>query len=217
MIALAVIARRRQPTIIFVHTKELLYQWQQRIEQFLGVEAGLIGDGNFDAKPISVAIVNSARRKLDVLAPRFGHLVVDECHRVPASLFTEVVTAFASRYSLGLSATAFRSDGLTDLIHYYLGVHRHQVDPTKLYRSGAVLQPQFIQRHTSFHYGYRGNYQQLIKALVSSKRPQCSHRRGHCRGTGDGLRHHSGGKRPGCPLPAVIRLCCRQETLPPFS
>lgn len=169
VIALAVIARRRQPTIILVHTKELLYQWQQRIEQFLGLKAGLIGDGHLEAGPLSVAIVNSARRKLDILAPLYGHLVVDECHRVPASLFTEVVTAFASRYSLGLSATAFRSDGLTDLIHYYLGVQRHQVESTKLYRSGAVLQPQFIQRPTSFHYGYRGNYQRLIKALVNDK------------------------------------------------
>ncbi|MEJ2690915.1 MAG: DEAD/DEAH box helicase family protein [Deltaproteobacteria bacterium] len=169
VIALAVIARRRQPTIIFVHTKELLYQWQQRIKQFLGVEAGLIGDGSFNVKPISVAIVNSAKRKLDILAPRYGHLLVDECHRVPASLFTEVVTAFASRYTLGLSATAFRSDGLTDLIYYYLGVYRHRVEPTKLYSSGAVLQPLFIQRHTSFHYGYRGNYQRLIKALVNDK------------------------------------------------
>ena len=169
VIALAIIARREQPTIIFVHTKELLYQWQQRLDQFLGVEAGLIGDGSFTVKPISIAIVNSARRRLDELAPLFGHLVVDECHRVPASLFTEVVTAFASRFSLGLSATAFRSDGLTDLIHYYLGVHRHQVDPGKLYRSGAVLQPRFIQRHTSFRYGYRGNYQRLIKALAADK------------------------------------------------
>lgn len=169
VIALAVIARRRQPTIIFVHTKELLYQWQQRIEQFLGVEAGLIGDGSFVVKPISIAIVNSARRKLEALAPLFGHLVVDECHRVPASLFTEVVTSFASRFSLGLSATAYRSDGLTDLIHYYLGVHRHQVESSKLYRSGAILQPRFIQRQTSFRYGYRGNYQRLIKALSSDK------------------------------------------------
>jgi len=166
VIALAVIARRKQPTIIFVHTKELLYQWRDRIKEFLDIEAGLIGDGLFEPLDVTVAIVNSARKKLDELTGRFGHLIVDECHRVPASLFTEVVTAFDCRYSLGLSATAFRSDGLTDLIYYYLGTYRHQVDQLQLLRSGAVLKPKFIQRPTTFHYGYRGNYQKLMKSLT---------------------------------------------------
>jgi len=31
VMALAIIAARRQPTLIIVHTKELLYQWQQRM------------------------------------------------------------------------------------------------------------------------------------------------------------------------------------------
>jgi superfamily II DNA or RNA helicase len=166
VIALAVIARRKQPTVIFVHTKELLYQWRDRINEFLDIEAGLIGDGRFELQDVTVAIVNSARKKLADLTGRFGHLVVDECHRVPASLFTEVVTAFDCRYSLGLSATAFRSDGLTNLIYYFLGTYRHQVDQLQLLQSGAVLKPKFIQRPTTFHYGYRGNYQKLIKALT---------------------------------------------------
>ncbi|HIJ91175.1 MAG: DEAD/DEAH box helicase family protein, partial [Desulfobulbaceae bacterium] len=43
VIALAVIAKRRQPTLVLVHTKELLYQWAERARTFLGVETGLIG------------------------------------------------------------------------------------------------------------------------------------------------------------------------------
>jgi len=169
IIALAVIARRQQPAIIFVHTKELLYQWRDRISQFLGVDAGLIGDGHDEVKPLTVAIVNSAAKRLQSLPHLFGHLVVDECHRVPATLFTETVTAFDCRFSLGLSATAFRSDGLTSLISYYLGTHRHRVDQKRLWQSGAVLQPEYVQRATAFRYGYRGNYQHLIKALIGSR------------------------------------------------
>jgi len=37
VMALAVIAARSQPTLIVVHTKELLYQWRARIQNFLGV------------------------------------------------------------------------------------------------------------------------------------------------------------------------------------
>ncbi|MEJ2058461.1 MAG: DEAD/DEAH box helicase family protein [Desulfofustis sp.] len=60
VMALAAISRRRQPAIVVVHTKELLYQWRDRIIEFMGIEAGLIGDGSYDVRPLTVAIVNSA-------------------------------------------------------------------------------------------------------------------------------------------------------------
>ena len=166
VMALAIIAARRQPTLILVHTKELLYQWQERVEQFLARKAALLGDGHADSGPITVAIVNSARKKLADLPQQFGQLVVDECHRVPASLFTDVVTAFDCQYLLGLSATAFRRDGLGRLIHIYLGDLVHRVNPQELADSGAVLRPQLIVHPTSFTFRYRDNYQEMLKALT---------------------------------------------------
>jgi superfamily II DNA or RNA helicase len=168
VIALAVIAKRRQPTLVLVHTKELLYQWVERVRTFLGVEAGMIGDSHFSIAPVTIAIVNSARNRLSELPAHFGQLCVDECHRVPASLFTEVVTAFDCRYLLGLSATAFRRDGLTKLIHMYLGDRAFKVETVDLHESGAVLKPEFIQRATEFRYVYRGNYQALMKSLCGN-------------------------------------------------
>lgn len=169
VIGLALIAQRKQPTLILVHSKELMYQWAKQIELFLGVEAGLIGDGHYETRPVTVAIVNSARNHLEGLPEKFGHLCVDECHRVPATLFTEVVTAFDCKYALGLSATAFRRDGLTELIHLYLGDRSHRVNTEELQQSGAVLKPEFIQKTTSFRYGYRGNYHHLLKALTTNE------------------------------------------------
>lgn len=167
VMALAAIARRRQPAIVIVHTKELLYQWRDRIDEFMGIEAGLIGDSKFDLQPLTVAIVNSARKRTEELAPRFGHLIVDECHRVPATLFTDVVSQFNSYFLLGLSATAFRSDeGMTKLIYYFMGDRIHSVDPMQLKVSGAVLKPKIMRSTTDFTYGYRGDYQALITALT---------------------------------------------------
>jgi len=167
VMALAIIAERKQPTLIVVHTKELLYQWQKRIGEFLDLEAGLVGDGHFQIQIITVAIVNSARKKIEELAPHFGHLVVDECHRVPASLFTDVVNNFNGHYLLGLSATAFRSDaGLTRLIYFYMGDSIHKVAQEELQESGAVVKPELLRRKTTFHYNYSGDYQPLIKALT---------------------------------------------------
>ena len=106
VMALQIIAERKQPTLVLLHSKELMYQWRDRVSEFLDTEVGLVGDGHYDIMPLTIAIVNSARKHISELPKHFGHIVVDECHRVPASLFTEVVTAFDCRYSLGLSATA---------------------------------------------------------------------------------------------------------------
>ena len=170
IMALAVIARRKQPTLVLVHSKELMYQWQERIRQFLGVEAGLAGDGCLTIKPLTVSIVNTAKKHLSTLPAQFGQIVVDECHRVPASLFTEVVSAFDCRYMLGLSATAFRrEDGMTRLIYMAMGERVHQVDSRLLAASGAVLRPVLDQRPTIFSFGYQGEYAKLIKALANDR------------------------------------------------
>lgn len=168
VMALAIIAARRQPTLIIVHTKELLYQWQQRIGEFLGLSAGLVGDGRLDVQPVTVAIVNSARRQVGELVPLFGHLIVDECHRVPAALFTDVVSRFDCHYLLGLSATAFRSDeGTTRLISIFMGDCLHQVNQAQLQATGAIVKPELVRRKTSFAHPYSGDYHALITALVT--------------------------------------------------
>ncbi len=126
-----------------------------------------MGDGCFDLQPVTVAIVNTARKRIKDLAPCFGHLVVDECHRVPAALFTDVVSGFGGHYLLGLSATAFRSDeGLTRLIYFYMGDRFHRVDQEELQATGAIVKPELVRRQTMFQYRYQGDYQPLITALV---------------------------------------------------
>ncbi len=167
IVALSVIAERKQPTIIIVHTKELLYQWAERIEDFMGIPASLIGDGNFEIGPITVAIVNSASNHINELPENFGQVIVDECHRVPASLFTNVVTCFDAKYSLGLSATAYRRETvLTQLIYFYMGSRSHRIDDSVLHESGAILRPEIKFQTTGFYYKYRDDYAAMMTALT---------------------------------------------------
>ena len=160
VIALAVIAAKCQPTLILVHNKELLYQWRDRGAKFLGVNAGLVGDKHFDIQPVTVAIINSAKIHLEKLTKHFGQVVVDEVHRTPATMFSEVVRAFDCKYMLGLSATPYRRDGLTNLIHWFVGDLVHKIDPVELQDTGAVLIPEIQTRETGF------NYQKLLSLIV---------------------------------------------------
>lgn len=167
VMALKVVALRRQPTIILVHTKELLYQWAERVKQFLAIEAALLGDGKSEIGPVTVAIVNSARNQQNSLSQHFGQILVDECHRVPTSLFTDVVTTFDAKYSLGLSATAYRrEDVLTRLIYLFMGSRSHQVDARLLQETGAILKPRIEFRVTGFTYHYRDDYSSMMTALT---------------------------------------------------
>jgi superfamily II DNA or RNA helicase len=154
VMALHIIAQRKQPALVIVHTKDLAHQWVERIETFLGLQAhavGFIGGGKRTVgNHITVALVQSLYRCADEIAPRIGHVIVDECHRIPSRTFTEAVTEFDSRYMLGLSATPWRRDGLSKLIFWHLGDVHHEIDHTRLVAEGHILAAKVIVRETNF-------------------------------------------------------------------
>ncbi len=154
VIALYLIAQRQQPTLIVVHTKDLAFQWIERIETFLKIpsaEVGLIGAGKKNVgEKITVALVQSLYGCAEEVQSRFGHLVVDECHRTPSRTFTDAVTEFSSRFMLGLSATPWRRDGLSKLIFWHLGDVHHEMKKADLIRSGDVLDAEVRVRETDF-------------------------------------------------------------------
>lgn len=171
IMALSLIAERKQPCLVLVHTKELLLQWVDRARQFLGVEAGQVGNGKFNIQPFTVATIQTARNRLDKLVQAFGHIVVDECHRAPASTFQDVVTSFDAKYLTGLSATPYRNDGLDRIINLTLGDVVHRVDPDLLRDTGAILKPEVITVKTEFSFaGDASNEYPLMMTAVAEDR-----------------------------------------------
>ena len=205
IMALYVIADRKQPALIIVHTKDLARQWFERIEEFLGIgktDIGLIGDGKKKiGKKITVALVQSLYKCTDEVAPRIGHLIVDECHRIPSRTFTEAVTDFDARYMLGLSATPWRRDNLSKLIFWHLGDVHHQVERQDLIRTGNVLPADVIFRETNFkpYYDPVHEYSKMLSELtVSDERnrliakdvaDEATHREGVCLVLSDRKKH----------------------------
>ncbi|MEI7636322.1 MAG: DEAD/DEAH box helicase [Syntrophus sp. (in: bacteria)] len=153
IIALYVITERKQPVLIIVHSKELLAQWINRIEQFLDIprdEIGIIGNGKKRiGEKITVGIINSIYPIAEEIKDFFGHIVVDECHRTPSRTFTEAVSAFDCQYMLGLSATPYRRDGLTNLIGWYLG-RQVKVRESELTGNDVIQNVEVIIRKTDF-------------------------------------------------------------------
>ncbi len=154
VIALYMIASRKLPALVMVHTRELAFQWMDRIRTFLGIpedEIGMVGNGRFAiGEKITVGMVQTLYKKADQVSPRIGHLVVDECHRTPSRTFTDAVGAFDARYLLGLSATPWRRDKLDRLITWHLGDIHHEIPRNALVRDGHILAPELVVRETGF-------------------------------------------------------------------
>jgi superfamily II DNA or RNA helicase len=154
VMALYMIAKRKQPALIIVHSKELAAQWVEQIGTFLGIKpdnVGFIGGGKkIVGDKISVSLVQSLYKCADEVSESIGFLLVDECHRCPSRTFTEAVSEFDSQYMLGLSATPYRRDQLSKLIFWHLGDKHHEVDKSQLIESGDVLPAKVVFRNTDF-------------------------------------------------------------------
>jgi superfamily II DNA or RNA helicase len=135
--AAAMIARRGVNTLVLVHRTELLKQWQERLQSFLGVGKGVVGTiGGGKAKPtgkIDIAVMQSLSRQGEVnsLVENYGHVIVDECHHIGAASFDAILKQAKAKYVLGLTATPIRRDGQQPIIFMQCGPTRHTaVKPT---------------------------------------------------------------------------------------
>ena len=116
----------KKKTIIFVQKTFLKNQWIERIQQFLpqariGTIQGPVID--IEDKDIVIAMVQSISMKSypDSLFDSFGFSIHDEVHHMSSETFSNCLKKCTTLYSLGLSATMNRKDGLTFVFKMYLG------------------------------------------------------------------------------------------------
>ncbi|MEX0717280.1 MAG: DEAD/DEAH box helicase family protein, partial [Planctomycetaceae bacterium] len=79
-VALAIMAECGVATLVVAPVRDLMHQWHRRIHERLGYDAGVIGDGRHDVRPVSVTTYESACIHMERLGDRFGLIVFDECH-----------------------------------------------------------------------------------------------------------------------------------------
>ena len=123
-LALWISSQLKVKTLIVVHTRTLLDQWVVKIKDFTGVDAGIIQqDIMLIDSPICVGMIHSLciRDYPKEITEGFGLIVFDEVHHTPSEMFSSVFFKMCVDYSLGLSATLHRADGLSKVINWFLG------------------------------------------------------------------------------------------------
>lgn len=155
VVGIHLIASRRRNTLVLVHRKPIMEQWINQLSMFLGIsprEIGRIGGGRRKATGhLDVATIQSLFRKdrVDDLVADYGHVIVDECHHVPAFSFERVMQEVKARYVTGLTATPARRDGLQQIMYMQCGPVRSLVDPRNEL-AGRPFQQRLIVRETAF-------------------------------------------------------------------
>jgi superfamily II DNA or RNA helicase len=170
------VAKRARSTLVLVHRQPLLDQWVAQLSMFLGLdekEIGQIGGGK--RKPngrLDVAMIQSLVRqdRVEDLIEMYGHVIVDECHHVPAVSFERVLSEVKARYVVGLTATPYRRDGHHPILEMQLGPVRFAVDP----KGQAARRPfdhRLTVRETSFRMegGADSGIQGIYAALAADE------------------------------------------------
>ena len=166
------VAARSRSTLVLVHRQPLLDQWVEQLSLHLGLDPAEIGRiGGNTRKPnrrIDVAMMQSLVRgeAVDDLVGQYGHVVVDECHHVPAVSFERLLSAVRARFVVGLTATAKRRDGHHPILHMQVGPIRCDLGRAAQDSPGELVRT-LVVRETSFR-GAPTDAKPSIQALYAA-------------------------------------------------
>lgn len=121
-------------TLAVVPTLDLLQQWRTALASGLSLnleEIGIFGGGEKEMKPITIITYDSAALYPRELR-RFGLLIFDECHHLPAPTYRLIAESAFTPLRLGLSATPERSDMAHKDLDLLIGPEVYRRSPAEL-------------------------------------------------------------------------------------
>lgn len=139
--------------LFLVHTKQLLKQARERIALRLGTieeHIGVIGDGRFEPKHITVATVQSLSRargaeQKKIIAKylkTIGLLILDETHHASAKSFYKLIQRIDAPWRYGMSGTPFGlADGKGLMVEAAFGPVVERVTNEELIALGVNARP----------------------------------------------------------------------------
>jgi len=131
-VALKAILACQRSALILAPTIDLVQQWAKDLGERLGVPIGQYGGGEKDLQDITVSTYDSAILIMPFHGNRFGLLICDECHHLPAGITSGAADACLAPFRLGLTATPERADGLEQRLDELLGPIVHRTHITEL-------------------------------------------------------------------------------------
>lgn len=125
-------------TLVVTHKEFLMDQWEERINQFTTAKVGRIRQSVVDVedKDIVIGMLRSLSIKdypTDILQ-QFGLVIYDEVHHTGSRVDSQALLKTSAQYTLGLSATPDRPDGMTKVINWHIGNILYEMEKKYNYR-----------------------------------------------------------------------------------
>jgi superfamily II DNA or RNA helicase len=121
VVGIKAVALLNTSTLVLAPTLDLVDQWRSILKKEFKVEVGVLGGGEWDIKAVTVSTYDSAYIHADKLGNRFGFIIFDEVHHLPAAGYRNIAEMFASPFRMGLTATFEREDGLHTELNRLVG------------------------------------------------------------------------------------------------
>jgi superfamily II DNA or RNA helicase len=87
VIGINAISLLNTPTIVVVPTLDLLEQWRSKLKEEFKVDVGVLGGGKQEIKALTVSTYDSAYIHAVRLGNKFGLIIFDEVHHLPAESY----------------------------------------------------------------------------------------------------------------------------------
>ena len=156
IVAIKLIAEKKVNTLILVDKVNLLSQWQEKLAEFLIVNAplperpaasakkrerkkkvnvfGQLGAGkNSLSGIVDIAVMQSLCRQGAVkeCVKNYGMIIADECHHASAFTYEQILKTTTAKCIYGLTATPTRKDGHHPILFMHCGPIRYRDNPKK--------------------------------------------------------------------------------------
>ena len=170
IVGLRIIHEIGYSSLIVVHTKELLYQWAEKVKEVLGIEPGIVGDNRWEEGDVTVAMIQTLlSRGPNKLQREYALLMFDECHRTSAAeKFYQLGLSLPQIYRFGLSATPWRRvKGEEIKIEAVVGPIIFEVRAEDLIKEKFLAKPRFeVITYESKMPSFSERYKELYEDMV---------------------------------------------------
>jgi superfamily II DNA or RNA helicase len=131
------------PGLILVEKAGLAKQWRERAREHLGIETGMIGEGEWEEKPLTVAMMQTLRRRElgEDWWHQFGFTAADEGHHYVAATYADLISNVCSRWFVAVTATPLEGEWTQPLLTRALGPIIHITSPETLRKAGVRVTP----------------------------------------------------------------------------
>ena len=178
--AIYILSILKRKTCILCNRDLLMTQWAESLTKFLGpvkisyIQGSDHVDLSGDIVIASIGTVIKLERKQLI---SFGLVIIDEMHHLAAQSLVWSVPLFQAKYTLGLTATPQRSDGLENVLYWLAGPAAcvYQRIPELTGKSGTVLIQKVLfsdglKEEVLYHNGTLGFSSMITKLTEDPKR-----------------------------------------------